>query len=1217
MIPVVGSEKELSFPLSDTIIKQEALQESSKKSEYSHCEGTGLKPGFPGGKVCKRLRFIVTSNCPINPNYITKAILKFCIKGIKMPQIKRIAKLGSNYIRITFDQNSEKKTAMMILRELSDALGMDIRRQKYVKKTKASKNIVDEIKIITLNVNNLTLKVEEILHLISKENPDIVLLQETRRLSKSGKLYFPGYKVMEQLSDLETNRVGLCIIYRSTMCVSVCEIYTASNLQTVKIKVKDGYLLLSNTYIHGAGDLRRQAISKISELSKAKSQNLIDALVAGDWNTTPIELIRHMTKKAVNISVSNPLMAGTRYKATRKTTLRCIDFAVSLMNKAEYSQHLLSDYCISDHKAVCIKVSSSCIRENESALKFNKEKLTNPKNVKLIKEVIDLGIENQALSPDRIYDIFEEKRTDILKYTGIIHYEKPQQESFFLPQGLTECIKQKRLTHIKVRNGEISIQAYKLIEKILKNRVLAFRKQKSMQWIKKGIKNLARNDMRQAWKWLQQMKSPEKNKAPEPSFANIDQKLEEFAKHFESLSVPDTREAATNLPRMQLNASCQALADEDITWGEITKELKSSRKNKASSYDIIPMELYKLVENEETPTSNLAKSLLKLICETYKKGIIPKQWKESFVIPILKKGDINDCNNYRGIAIINTLAKLVCKIIASRVYSIAMEMKMISKEQAGFQKQEEAIGQAAALLEILQRRRNMEMTTAVCFMDFKKAYDLVPHKVLLNKLESLGINGKLLKFISSLYTGNTMAVKIGNRLSKKFEYKRGVRQGCPLSPVLFNIFINDLIPRISKIKVPKISDVGCLLFADDTVILSNNSKDLNLQLIKVEEWCNENGMEINIAKCGLMEVCPPEQSDIIPQEKVVYRGENVPITEKYVYLGVEMNNELDMIKMAQYRVQKGRSTLGSCMSTLKNSAIPISYKLMLIRNIIQPSIAYGSEIFGMNQVRTKALKKIADQALKAILKMGNFCRARVYDELSLVDISTMSNISRARAYKKWSESKTIIEELINCPATGTKHTWSKTAKIWLKKTHIPSDEINKRTMKKFCTDKVSLKDKSKITLLNTNLTLGNAAKIIKAEKNYKNNTIGTTTLIRLRTGTLYLTDRLCILKMIPESFKHKCFMCGANEIETTEHLILKCGAYKNERQTLMRENSVIKQLAEKKIINEAQLLGILLGGEYPSQLNIPKTLLESIIDFSYKICVLRAIKLAELCISDA
>ena len=238
--------------------------------------------------------------------------------------------------------------------------------------------------------------------------------------------------------------------------------------------------------------------------------------------------------------------------------------------------------------------------------------------------------------------------------------------------------------------------------------------------------------------------------------------------------------------------------------------------------------------------------LLSNINEVFIGKDFPKEWKDCIVVPIHKKGDKHDPNNYRGISLINTMLKVPCKILAARLQSICLESDILCREQTGFIAKEECVAQAATLLECCERRKNNNENTILCFLDLKKAYDLVPHDLLYTSLAKAGLGEKLISFIKKMYDNTNLKIRIGNTYGKSIEYKRGVRQGCPTSPILFNIFYNSVLENIEPVKIDGLQQgLRGLMFADDTVILAETRNDLVNKLNCIQKWMKENWMEIN------------------------------------------------------------------------------------------------------------------------------------------------------------------------------------------------------------------------------------------------------------------------------------------------------------------------------------------------------------------------------------
>ncbi|OMJ15820.1 LINE-1 reverse transcriptase-like protein [Smittium culicis] len=198
----------------------------------------------------------------------------------------------------------------------------------------------------------------------------------------------------------------------------------------------------------------------------------------------------------------------------------------------------------------------------------------------------------------------------------------------------------------------------------------------------------------------------------------------------------------------------------------------------------------------------------------YDSGEIPSCMTTSIIIPVPMMGDMKDPDNYRGISLIPTIIKLLAKIVATKLAAMDIKYKLIAKEQAGFRNFEECVAQETTLYEIAKRRKIKNLQIWICFIDYSKAYDRVPHMAMIHKLRSIGIGGKLLNVINGMYYNPKIAFRIGEDISEPSDYCCGVRQGCPASPILFDLYINDMVSRVLGVDVPGLSSrIPGLLFA--------------------------------------------------------------------------------------------------------------------------------------------------------------------------------------------------------------------------------------------------------------------------------------------------------------------------------------------------------------------------------------------------------------------
>lgn len=278
---------------------------------------------------------------------------------------------------------------------------------------------------------------------------------------------------------------------------------------------------------------------------------------------------------------------------------------------------------------------------------------------------------------------------------------------------------------------------------------------------------------------------------------------------------------------------------------EIISIINSLRANAATGWDGISPVILKRYSSILAPVLN---HIFNLCFQT---ATFPSPFKKAVIHPVFKSGDKESVNNYRPIAVLTALSKVLERLINKRLVSYFDKFNVISPQQFGFRKNKSTTDAVQELTGYIVNKLNSHKKVLTIFLDLAKAFDTIPIPILLNKLDQLGIRGLQLQFFQSYLTNRTQMVKVGDHTSSELPICYGVPQGSILGPTLFLAFINDLC------NLP-ISNAKIVSFADDTALTFSADSWMELQNLAQDgfnsayNWLLSHTLTLNTSKTKLI-----------------------------------------------------------------------------------------------------------------------------------------------------------------------------------------------------------------------------------------------------------------------------------------------------------------------------------------------------------------------------
>lgn len=416
--------------------------------------------------------------------------------------------------------------------------------------------------------------------------------------------------------------------------------------------------------------------------------------------------------------------------------------------------------------------------------------------------------------------------------------------------------------------------------------------------------------------------------------------------------------------------------DSVITIDEVRRAIKSLKRGKAGGIDCLINEYF--IEAGDIIGGHL-QDLFNMILSS---GHFPQSWMDGLIVPVFKKGDESDVQNYRGITLVSVISKIFTCILNNRLSDWCAKNNIVSDAQFGFKKGLSTTDAIFCLNSVISHMLNNKKRLYATFIDMRKCFDSVYRNALWFKMSKLGIGGKMLRIVKSMYEHVRCRVRHGNEFSDFIEISVGLKQGEICSPLLWSLFIEDLELYLgsrpdSGILLDDLTLI-LLLYADDMVLFSDTAEGLQQSLYDLKMYCDRWGLTVNVDKTKVMVF--RKRGPLRVNERWIYNDIQLEVVDTFNYLGVVFDYNGNFSHNTQMLVGKALKAMNCLLTNTKDFDFTPKTMCSLFDSFVSSILSYSAEVWGYT--RNKDIERIQLKFLKRILNVKlSSSNIAIYGEL--------------------------------------------------------------------------------------------------------------------------------------------------------------------------------------------------------------------------------------------